>query len=142
MVCTDVFLWLKQDTFRCSFMFILCCKEERLSFHVPLELRRYSDLSQHIKEPHIKCYLLFQFLTKKKTKIESRLYFIPKVTCSVFSVRTFSMSCLLRDLFFTAWRESAIVGHSNSNEVGGGSLQKVNSRSFKNCCSSVKTMYF
>ncbi len=60
MVYTDIFLWLKQVTFWCSFVFILSelVKRRRWSVHVPLELRRYSDLSWHIKGPQNSIYRL------------------------------------------------------------------------------------
>ncbi len=54
---------------------------------VPLELRHYSDLSRHIKEPQNGIYCL-NFL-KKVTILKLRLCFIPKVSYYVLSVGTF-----------------------------------------------------
>ncbi len=67
---------------------------------MPLELRQYSDLSQHIKEPQNGIYCL-NFL-QNDTILKLTPCFIPNVTCSVLSVGTFSVSSLLRNVFFTA----------------------------------------
>ncbi len=73
---------------------------KRWSVHVTLELRRYSDLSQHIKEPHngIYCLNFFFFL---KTNLKA--CFIAEVTRSVLSVGALSVFCLLPNVFFTVW---------------------------------------
>ncbi len=78
-----------------------------------LELKSYSDLSQHIKEPQNSICLNFL-----KTKSES--WDIPKVTGSVLSVCTLSVFSL-RNVFFTAWEHDVWRerhGLNNSNDGG------------------------
>ncbi len=54
---------------------------------MPLEVRQYSDLVQHIKEPqHGIYYLLFEFLFFFFWERELRPCLIPEVICSVLSV--------------------------------------------------------
>ncbi len=67
---------------------------KRRSVHV-FELRQYSDLSRHIKEPQNSIYC-FNFFKKLRVL---RPCFIPEVTCSVFSVSVLSVSSLLCDVF-------------------------------------------
>ncbi len=105
MVCIDIFLWLKQDTFWCSFMFSF--KRKRWSVHVPLKIKHYSKLSPHIKEPQNAIYSLNFLKNEKIGKLG--LCFIQKVTCSVLSVSTLAVSSLLCNVFFTVWRERAMA---------------------------------
>ncbi len=99
-------------------------KRKRWSVHMSVELRHYSNLSRHIKEPQNSIYCLNFLQNDKNWKL--RLCFIPKVTCSVLSVGVLSVYSLLRDVFFTArehdvWLRAAwLVRHSNSNEWGAG----------------------
>ncbi len=58
---------------------------KRWLVHVLLELRCYSDLSRHIKEPQNDIYRL-NFL-KNENIWKLRPCFIPEVTCFVFSRR-------------------------------------------------------
>ncbi len=120
MVCIDIFPWLKQDTFWCSFMFILCyVKRKRWSVHVPLKMKHY--LSPHIKEPQNAIYYINFLKNEKIGKL--RLCFIQKITCSVLSVSTLAVSSLLCKAFFTVWHERTMAcrEHSNSN-LGKGSV--------------------
>ncbi len=74
---------------------------------VPLELKRYRDLSRHFKVPQNSIYCL-HFL--KNYKIwKRRPCFIPQVTCSVLSVGVLSVSSLLCDVFFTVWEHMCSV---------------------------------
>ncbi len=87
-----------------------------------LELRCYSDLSRHIKEPHNYLNIIWKL----------RVCFIPKATCSVLSIDELSVSSLLRSVFFTAWEHDVcgmrVLGLSDSATVTkvGGCLRRVN----------------
>ncbi len=71
--------------------FMLLSKYERWLVHVLLELRCYSDLSRHIKEP------------------QNRIYGLN--FCSVLSIGVLSVSSLLRHVFFTAWELGGVTIH-------------------------------
>ncbi len=136
MVCIDVVPQLKQDTFWCSLMFISCYRltnkeEEMIGSRVPLELRQYSDLLQHIKEPQncIHCWnTLFEkwhilkaespetlFLTRRNRSCLSACCQFPLCSAMYFVMRE-NMMCSVR----ATW----LVKHSNSNQ-GGVSLRRV-----------------
>ncbi len=77
-------------------MFISCFKYEK-NDQFMLELRQYSDLSRHIKEPQNSIYGL-NFL--KMINFESRdLVSYQKYICSILSVLSVSLLC---DVFVTA----------------------------------------
>ncbi len=60
-----------------SYLISALGKYEKTIVHMLLELRQYSDLSRHIKEPQNCIYCLI---------LKKRPCFIPEVTYSVFSV--------------------------------------------------------
>ncbi len=105
---------IRSEVYSCLFR-ALSTYEKMIASRVLLELRCYSDLSQHIKEPQNSIYCLNFFKNDKIWKLRVlRPCFIPEAACSVFSVSVLSVSSLLCDVFFTAWEhdvccESSIV---------------------------------
>ncbi len=61
-MCIDIFSQLKQDVHSCLFC-AMTSKDEEMIVHVPLELRRYSNLSRHVKEPQ-KGFVVLIYLKK------------------------------------------------------------------------------
>ncbi len=78
--------------------FVFYVNMKRRTVHVPLELRRYSDLSRRIKEPQnsIDCMNFLKFHTRRNL-LCLVLYFV------------------LRDNMLCSVRAAWLVGHSNSN---------------------------
>ncbi len=99
MVCIDVFLWLKQNTFWCSFMFISCFnkiwKDDRFT-------RRLNWGTTAICHDTLKSHkMVFVVGSDKIWKL--RLCFIPKVTCCLVCRRVVSF-LFVPWCIFTAWK--------------------------------------